>query len=253
MRRILVILSIMCAATLSAAASSKDSLWNSAVEQYIASDYQAALDNFLALQEQGYASAELFYNIGNCYYKLDGQLGKVILYYHRSLKVDPAFKDAKFNLDIASAATLDKIDEVPEFIFVTWGREVRDIMSSNSWMVVFIVLFTLTVVLVLLFRFAPRIGVRKLSFFLAIVTLVLAIVAFSFSLSGRSAALGEDEAVVMAPVASVKGAPNANDQSLFILHEGTVVQVIDVVGSWKRIEIADGRQGWIEDRNIEII
>ncbi len=253
MRRILVILSIMCAAVISAAASQKDSLWNSAVERYIESDYQAALDDFLALEEQGYASAGLFYNIGNCYYKLDGQLGKVILYYHRSLKADPAFRDAQFNLDIASQVTMDKIDKVPEFILATWVKTVRDILDSNAWMVVFIVLFTVTAALILLFRFAPRIGVRKLSFSLAIVTVVFMIIAFSFSLSSRSEAMSGDEAVVMAPVVSVKGAPNANDQSLFILHEGTVVEVVDEVGSWKRIEIADGRQGWVEDRNIEII
>ncbi len=253
MRRILVILCVVCTTVFSAAASEKDSLWNSAVESYIESDYQTALEDFLALEEQGYASAELFYNIGNCYYKSNGRLGKVILYYHRSLKADPAFEDARFNLNIASQATLDKIDSVPEFILATWVKDVRDIMDSNAWMIVFIVLFVATAVFVLLFRFAPRIGVRKLSFSLGIVCVVFMIIAFSFSLSSRSEALSEDQAVVMAPVASVKGAPNANDQSLFILHEGTVVQVIDVVGSWKRIEIADGRQGWIEDRNIEII
>ncbi len=253
MKRIFVILTLVCATAVAAVASQKDSIWNAAVDSYMDSDYEAALEGFLALEEQGYASAELFYNIGNCYYKLDYQLGKVILYYERSLKADPSFEDARVNLGIATQATLDKIDEVPEFILVTWVKALRDVMSSNVWMILFTVLLALTAVLVLLFRFAGRVGVRKMGFSLAIVTLLFSVVSLLFAFSGRREALRADEAVVMVPVASVKGAPGANDQSLFILHEGTVVEVIDSVGGWKRIEIADGRQGWTEAKNVEII
>ncbi len=253
MKRIFAVLTMVCAMAMAAMASQKDSIWNAAVNHYMDSEYEAALEGFLALEEQGYASAELFYNIGNCYYKLDHQLGKVILYYERSLKADPSFEDAQVNLAIASQATLDKIDEVPEFILVTWVKVLRDVMSSNAWAVLFLVLFALTAVFVLLFRFAGRVGVRKTGFSFAIVTLLFSIVSLLFAFSGRGEALRADEAVVMVPVTSVKGAPGANDQSLFILHEGTVVEVVDAVGDWKRIEISDGRQGWVEAKNIEII
>ena len=63
-----------------------------------------------------------------------------------------------------------------------------------------------------------------------------------------------DSAIVMRPVVSVKSSPSAeSSQDLFILHEGTKVQMLDQVGSWTNIELADGRQGWIRTSDIEAI
>ncbi len=253
MRRILAIMTLVFTTVFSSVASQKDSLWNTAVNRYLNSEFESALEDFLALEEQGYASAELFYNIGNCYYKSDHQLGKVILYYERALKYDPSFEDAKFNISIASQAALDKIDEVPEFILVTWAKDIRDIMGSNAWMLMAMVLFVVTVMCILIFRFAGRIVTRKFAFSIAVIFLFFAIISFLFAFSSRKQVLRTDEAVIMVPVTSVKGSPGMNDYSLFILHEGTVVEIIDEVGEWKRIEIADGRQGWVEVKNIEII
>ena len=127
-------------------------------------------------------------------------------------------------------------------------------MDSDAWAVAFLVLLALTAVMVLLFILAPSLAGRRAGFYTGIVTLLLAVSALSFSLWQKNDYMRADEAVVMRPVSSVKSSPTAeSSQDLFVLHEGTKVFIIDQVGSWYNIELADGRQGWVKSSEIENI
>ena len=127
-------------------------------------------------------------------------------------------------------------------------------MDSDAWAVAFLVLLALTAVMVLLFILAPSLAGRRAGFYTGIVTLLLAVSALSFSLWQKNDYMRADEAVVMRPVSSVKSSPTAeSSQDLFVLHEGTKVKILDHVGSWNNIELADGRQGWIRSSEIELI
>ena len=244
---------LLSVASLGLFAQNADSLWRDAVNAYTGGNYEVALRSFSQLESEGYASARLYYNVGNCYYKMGDYLGKAILYYERALLMDPSFEDAQVNLSIAQEYTLDKIESVPEFVFVTYIRNLMKSASSDFWAILSLSLFAITAVLLLLFRFAPSIGVRKISFAVAILTLLLSLSSFFFSVKLNRIQTLENQAVVLAPVSSVKSSPSASEQSLFILHEGTKVDVLDVLGEWIRIELADGRQGWIQKKDMEII
>ena len=230
-----------------------DSLWRDAVNGYTGGNYEAALRSFEQLERDGYSSAQLYYNIGNCYYKMGNYLGKAILYYERALLADPSFEDAAVNLAIAQEYTLDKIDSVPEFVFVTYIKNLMKSASTDFWAILSLFFFGVTAVLLLLFRFAPSIATRKVSFAVAILTLLLSVCTFFFSVKLNKIQTQENQAVVLAPVCSVKSSPSVSEQSLFILHEGIKVDVLDVLGDWIRIELADGRQGWIKKKDLEII
>ncbi len=234
-------------------ANEADSLWRDAVNAYSGGDYEVSLRSFEQLERDGYSSAELYYNIGNCYYKMDGYLGKAILYYERALLKDPSFEDAAVNLDIANELTLDKIETVPEFVLVTYVGNIMRSATSDFWAICSIVLFVLTAVLLLGFRFARSISVRKISFAVAIITLLFSIFTFIFSVRLNKIQTGDNYAIVLSPVASVKSSPSVSEQSLFILHEGTKVEVLDVLGDWVRVKLSDGRQGWSSRSDIEII
>lgn len=227
-------------------------LWNKANDAYSMGQYESALGDWLQIENAGEHSYKLYYNIGNAYYKL-GSMGKAILYYEKALKLNPAGEDAKINLQIAKLQTLDKIETVPEFILTTWTKDIRNMMSSNSWAYVSLGLFAVVALLMLLFKFAPTTGGRKFSFVLACVVMLFAIFAVIFSVSLRVNANSEDEAVVMLPVSNVKSAPNATGNNLFILHEGSKVEILEEAGKWLRIEISDGRQGWIQKSDVEVI
>lgn len=254
MIRMMTVTLMLAALALPAAqAQNVDSLWAQAVSDYTEENYRAALDGFAAIEEAGYVSPDLYYNMGNCCYKLGHQLGRSILYYEKALKLDPACEDAAVNLEIAREGTLDRIEAVPEFILLTWFKAFRDTLSSDAWAWIALALLLTVAVMVLLFRFGRSLALRKTAFALAVVALVFMVISTVFAFNLRSAVEDSGEAVVTVPVSSVKSSPGSTDQSLFILHEGTKVSVVDSLGEWYRIELSDGRQGWLQGNDIEII
>ncbi len=252
MKRFIYLILVCLVASSSVFANGRDSLWIKGNNAYSLGEYEAALDCYRQIEQLGYVSAKLWYNMGNAHYKLQND-GMAILCYERALKLDPSNGDVKNNLEIAKLKTLDKIESVPEFILVTWTKDVRNAMSSDQWAWTGVVMLIITAVLMLLFRHAPKVPQRKLSFILACVTLLVAISAFLFSLNLRSEANSNDSAVVLAPVSNVKSAPNSTGGNLFILHEGTKVEILEQVGGWSRVELSDGRQGWMENKDFEEI
>ena len=234
-------------------AQDKDSLWHDAVNGYSGGNYEVALRSFEELHTLGYTSPELYYNIANCYYKIGGHLGKAILNYERALLLNPSFEDAQVNLSIAKEYTLDKIDTIPEFVLVTYIKDIMQSGTANFWAILSLLFFAATVLLLLSFRFGSSTGVRKWSFAIALITLLLGLSTFGFAMKLNKLQTGKDQAVVMVPVTSVKHSPSISEQSYFILHEGTKVSVVDELGEWSRIELSDGRNGWINNSDIEKI
>ena len=233
-------------------ADEKGELWTKANDAYSMGQYETALNDYIEIEKNGYHSYRLYYNMGNAWYKT-GNMGKAILYYEKALKLNPAGEDALNNLQIAKLQTLDKIDVLPEFIVSTWIKDIRNLMSSNGWGYTAVGLFAVVCILLLLFKFAPTTGGRKLSFVLACVVFLFFIFAVLYAFSLRAKAKSEDNAVVMVPVSNVKSAPNSTGNNLFILHEGSKVEILEQAGKWCRIEISDGRQGWLEEKDIEVI
>ena len=251
---LLLLLSLPFAAQASSATLDyPDSLWQAGVQAYTEGDYAGALTDWEEVRSAGLMSKELYYNLGNAYFK-NGEIATAILWYERALRLDPSDADVRYNLDYARALTQDRIDEVPEFFFNQWGRALCYRLPSNTWAVLAVVLFALTVALVLLFLLGSTSGRRRLGFFAAIAAFLLTFLCWDFAQWQRREALRQDMAIVMRPVSAVKSSPSAEGaKDLFILHEGTRVKVLDNVGGFSNVELADGRQGWIAVTDIEII
>ncbi len=229
-----------------------DSLWVKANDYYSLGEYESALNEYEKILKEGYESSRLWFNMGNASYKLHDD-GKALLYYERALKLDPANEDIKNNIEIARLKTLDKIESVPEFILSTWTKDLRNSLSSDNWSRIFLALLGATAILLLFFRHHPASAGRKVSFIAACVTFLFALIALIFALNLRSKAKSYDMGIVLAPVSNVKSAPNSTGGNLFILHEGTKIEILENVGGWSNIKLSDGRQGWILSRDYEII
>ena len=230
-----------------------DSLWNSANEAYVEGRWADAVYGYEMISDMGMESAALYCNTGDAYFK-DGNVAKAILYYERALKLDPSYADAKYNLELLNSTIQDRIDPVPEFVLKSWTKEICYIMDSDSWAICFLVLLAVTLAMALLFILSPSVAGRRAGFFAGIVTLLLAVSSLCFSIWQKKDYMRADNAIVTRPVTSVKSSPSAEAaKDLFILHEGTKVRVMDTVGTWKNIELADGRQGWIRSADIETI
>ena len=230
-----------------------DSLWNSANQAYVEGRWGDAVAGYELISGMGLESAALYCNTGDAYFK-EGNVPMAILFYERALKLDPSYSDARYNLELMNSMIQDRIDPVPDFILKVWAKDICYIMDSDAWAACFLVLLALTLGLVLLFLLAPTAAGRRTGFFTGIVTLLLAVASLSFSLWQKNDYMSADEAIVMRPVTSAKSSPSAEaSKDLFILHEGTKVTILDSVGSWNNIELADGRQGWIPSADITVI
>jgi tetratricopeptide (TPR) repeat protein len=219
---------------------------------YIRGEYQQAIKDYEALLKQG-ASVDLYYNLGNAYYRTEN-ITRAVLNYERALLLSPGDRDIRFNLQIAQAKTIDKIVPESEMFFFTWYRSLVNLMSVDGWARTAIVSLTLVIILLLVYLFSGQIWLRKIGFFGGIVLLVLFILSNIFAWQQKKNLLFRKGAVVIAPSVTVKSTPASNGTDLFILHEGTKVTITDgSMKDWKEIRIADGKEGWIEGKQLEEI
>ena len=236
-----------------AAESYPDSLWNAGVAAYTEGDFASALQDWEDVRATGLMSKELYYNLGNAYFKT-GEMAQSILWYERALKLDPSDADIRHNLEYARSLTQDRIEEVPEIFFEQWGHAMCYLLPSNTWAVLCLVFLAAAIAMALLFLLGSTAGRRRVGFFVGIACLLFAFLGWDFAQWQRQEALAQDRAIVMRPVSSVKSSPSAESaKDLFILHEGTRVKILDNVGSYSNIELGDGRQGWIPSGDIEVI
>jgi len=229
------------------AAAPADSLWNAGTAAYADGRWDDAFQAWNSIAESGLESAELYCNMGDACFK-SGDVAHAILWYERSLKVDPSYKDARFNLEFARTQVQDRIEEVPEFFLEVWGRKACWLLPSNVWAWLCIVFFAAALALGLLFLLG-RGGARKAGFFAGLAALFLALLCMDFAFWQKTDALKHDSAIVTEAVTEVKSSPGSG-VSLFVLHEGTKVQVLETVGDWENIELSDGRQGWLSTRSL---
>lgn len=230
-----------------------DSLWTAGVQAYTDGKFSDASAAWTSIEESGQKSAKLYYNLGNAWFK-QGNYPKAILNYERALRLDPSYSDARYNLEFTSNFVQDKIEPVPEFILKSVARKVCYVMGSNAWAVIFLVLLAAALVMGLLFLLGSSVGKRRAGFYCGIVLLLLSAGALSFSIWQKSDSVKTDTAIVMSPVSSVKSSPSSgSSKDLFVIHEGTKVTILDEVGTWKNIALADGRQGWITSNELEVI
>ena len=248
----IAVLLLCLSATVASAQNDVAGLWQAGNEAFAAGQWQNALNYYQTIEGEELSSADLYYNIGNTYFKL-GDNGHAILYFERALKLDPSHADAAHNLEIVRQLTLDKIDAVPDFILVTWFRGLRQGLPADAWAWITLGLLAIVGLLLTLFRNAGSPALRKVSFILACVFIVLTVFTFIFSLLQRRAVTRQDSAVVTAPVCPVKSSPADGGKTVFVLHEGTKVRLLDNVGDFTKIEIADGRQGWASSNSVEAI
>ncbi len=226
-------------------------LWDKANAAYSEGRWEDAASGYEMIVSLGLESPQLYYNAGNAWFKADN-LGKAIVNYERALKLDPSFSDARYNLEFANSRTQDRIDAVPEFVLKTWILKLCYLLDSDAWAVIFIVMLALFCAMLLLFFLAPTTAWKRTGFIAAIVCFLLGGAALGFSVHQKNDYFLHDEAIVMKPVISTKSSPEGT-MDLFILHEGTKVKIIDSVGTWTNVEISDGRQGWVQSGEIEII
>lgn len=222
-------------------------------QAYQASDFAAAIEKYEAILNTEGESADVYYNLGNSYYK-EKNIAKAVLNYERALLLNPGDADIRFNLEMARSKTVDQITPVSEVFIVTWMNSLINVMSEKEWGVIGILSFWLMLVSLIVYIFGRRILYKKIGFAGVVVFLLIVIGANIFASSQKAELINRTGAIVMSPSLTVKSTPNESGTDLFVLHEGTKVYVEDdSMREWKEIRLEDGKKGWVQTSTIEII
>lgn len=220
-------------------------LLSEAEKAYEAKNYKKAIESYEQLVKEGYVSSKLYYNLGNAYYR-NNQLGKAIYNYERANKLEPKDADTKNNLTLAYSKTIDKIEAKENFFISAVKTNVLSTFSTTAWAWFTIILSALVFVFLYLFFAGPTTMVKRLSFF---VTVVLVVVFFVVYFLGKSAVNAKTEtnfAVITSPQVKIFTEPSPTSTSKFNLHEGTRVKIIELNADWVLIKLENGNEGWLK-------
>ena len=227
-----------------------DSLFVSANELYRNGAFEEAIKKYKEIETLDSVSSELFLNLGNAHYKLN-KVGPTIFYYEKALKLDPLNTDVKNNLIFAQRLALDNIKEVPKTIFQKFNKNYLQILSFDEWAIVVVIFSFLTAILFLLFYFGYAPTKKRIYFSTSIFSFILLLFVIFITYNQYNQVKSKKEAIVFAEKTAIRNAPTLNSEEVFILHEGAKVIILDAIDNWKKIKLADGKQGWIISEEIK--
>ena len=243
-----LLLAMICFGGTSAKAVTK----NNADTEYQKGNYQQAIRDYEEILKNG-ESAEIYFNLGNAYYRTDN-ITKAVLNYERARLLSPGDDDINFNLQFARSKTIDKITPESEMFFVTWYKSLVNFTSVDNWAKTGILSIVMALLLVLLYLFGPQLMLRKIGFFGGLAFFVIFLLSNLFAFQQKQALDNRTGAIIISPSVNIKKTPAKNSADQFVLHEGTRVDIIDKgMTDWRCIRVGDGREGWIETKAIEEI
>lgn len=247
--RITFLLFVSCFIATKAEAQKPEELFSKANSLYNESAYDSAARVYEDIISKGYSSASLYYNLGNAYYKLRNY-PMAILYYEKSLKLDPNNSDTKHNIAIANAFISDKIEEVPELFIKTWWNKLSNIFTINTWAIITLASIALMFICLFFYLTARTRTVKKSMFFSSLILILLTITTFSISLKKYNYIKNHSEGIITSPTITVKSSPSSSSVDLFVLHEGSKVKILDKTDNWEKVKIANGSIGWLPSSTI---
>ena len=249
MKRILFLLLII---TNSVSAQNVDSLFVNANNLYKTGKFEEAIEEYKKIETKELVSIELYYNLGNSYYKLN-KVGPSIYYYEKALNLDSSNEDVINNLVFAKRLALDNIEELPKTVFQKFNKNYLQKLSYNQWAIVVITFSVLGSLLFLLFYFAEIPAKKRFYFVTSIVSFILLLSSLFITYNQYKISQKNKLAIVFAEETEIRNAPTLNSEIVFTLHEGTKVIVLDAVDNWKKVKIKDGKLGWIIAEDIKLL
>lgn len=233
-------------------AQSNDSIIAKANKSYSQGNYQESIELYEQVLEGDYEAPQLYYNLGNSFFKTNN-IPAAILNYERAKRLSPNDEDILFNLKLANLKTVDKTETIPPLFFKSWWNDLANMFSGDRWAIYTITSFWICIILIWAFVISKKTALRKLSFGLSAIFLVLTILSLTFAYQKYRDVHSQDEAIVFSVSVIVKSSPDENGTDLFLLHEGTKVMIMDEIGEWNKIMLSDGSVGWLRKETVEII
>jgi len=245
------IITFLCMASL-AFADQTDYLFQQGVQAYQSGDYAKAIDNFQGALQLGQESAALYFNLGNAYYKTD-DIARAIVNYERAKRLDAHDEDIAFNLQIAQLRVVDKIPTPEMDYFYKLWQNIKNGLSLNLLTVLTLAVYILLIVLWITKLFTKKPVLQNIIRYALTPTLIaLILISFLFGLRVRED-LTTRYGVILAHKVAVTSSPAEDATEVFALHEGVKVKIVATSGDFYRIRLSDGKDGWVQADNLQII
>ena len=221
-----------------------DQLFEKANKAYNKSDYTSAITLYDSILTTGLESSELYYNLGNCHYKAQNW-ANAIWHYEKSLKLERNDKTIQ-NLELANLKIIDRIEDIPQLFYKKWWSSFISIFNTFSWQLISILIIWLALTIKILNQFT---NYKKEHFLSILYSLALISVFATYSSYQRN--ITKKEAIIFTSSVVVNSAPTTNSTNLFSLHSGSKIEILDTIGEWINIKIANGNSGWILQNSIK--
>jgi len=229
-----------------------EEIFSRANELFKAGNYLDAIKEYESIIASGYVSYELYYNLGNAYYR-NGQLGKAILNYERAAVLNPREPDVQHNLKLCYLKTVDRIESVPELFFIQWLRVIASLLLPETVLYSFLsawILLFLSLAIMYVTRKENILRILKVMFAVSLIFVILSLLMMGIQTFRETT---KDKGIIVDKVVTAKTSPDSKSIDAFVIHEGLKVKIGDMVDNWVKIILPDGKVGWVYSYQCERI
>jgi tetratricopeptide (TPR) repeat protein len=221
-------------------------------QQYAKGQYQQAVQSYQQILNDGYQSATIYFNLGNAYYKID-DIPSAVLYFEKAHKLNPGDEDINFNIKLANSKTTDKVIQLPEFFVTSWWHSFILCFSANTLAALSVLLLIAGFGLLALYIFSNSVGIKKSSFYGGIVLICFGVISIFIANRQVNYFNHHHQAIVFSSTVTAKSSPDAAGKPMFVVHEGTKVNVMETNATWIEIELPNGSAGWVTSTDVKEI
>ena len=246
------LLNIILALLITSAVFAQADLLQKGNELYTKDKFKEAIDVYNQILMTNLESPEVYFNLGNAYYKTKNY-PQSLLNYERAQLISPDDEDIAFNLQIANQHVVDAIQELPGIFIVRWWNSLVNSQTTDTWALISIISFLFFLTFLGLYFFARLGNIRRTAFWTAFILISISMFSWSFAAQQKSRLVNHNFAIVMQPTVTVKSSPSEKGTNLFVVHEGLKVKITDKLGDWVEVKLADGNKGWLMTESIERI
>lgn len=226
--------------------------FQAANEAYQEGNYGAAIQGYERILSEGNSSNEIYYNLGNAYFK-SAIIGKAILNYERALLSRPNDGDTKFNLEIAQTRLEDDLETIGTFFLIEWWQNIHKLFSSAVWGVLTLISLWGGIAGLLLWLLGRTRDLKKQGFISGIGLLLVSTLLFFIGNSQANFEQNSQFAIILDKEVNLRSAPDEESNSILEIHEGLKVGLLDEIGTWQKVKLSNGDQGWLPKASFEEI
>lgn len=252
MKQVFFLLLISYSAINNLVAQDLEAMFQTANTAYENKKFKEAIDAYEKIALTGNFSPELYYNLGNSYYRTN-QVGQSILNYERALRLAPGDADIRQNLAIAEQKRIDDLGVIEPFFLKKWWEGLANFVASGIWSALGILLIWLGIAGFILWLIGKERTQRKKGFLMGIALFLLSL--FFFGLANTRSGIEQDSraGVIMKKTVDLRSAPDAESKKIMAIHEGLKIDLLDQLGEWYKVRLSDGEQGWVQQDSFEKI